>query len=487
MAVAKGDNGKMAGWGDGLARAWNRIRPRSIRARVTVGTIAGLAVVTGLGVFMAFLLLRETFVDQALDRAELEALNVAGDIMSERYPGYIPDDGYILGTQIVERDTHEVLASSQALSGQPPLTERQPDLADTLMEETVCGHEGGADPDSCLLVVGYSLTGTSYGDVMVLTAARPPLAVSSHALETVLVGMYVILLSVTGLVVWYGVGRALRPVEEISAEFDTISATELDRRLAVPRSQDEIAHLARTANSSLERMEEAVLRQRRFVSDASHELRNPIAGMRTKLELELSEPHPNIRDRERLLKSLLSDAERLENIVSDLLELARPDSDVAEEREPVDMCALVEEEFAGRRYRVPTHTRLRGEAWVTGSRVRLTRLLTNLVANAERHARSRVEVVVEHRGENVVITVHDDGAGIPESERERIFERFARLDESMERDPEGSGLGLAISREIAQAKGGTLVAGHSDLLGGAAFTLTMPAAQDATGSHHRTE
>ena len=487
MAGPKGDNGKMAGWGDGLARAWNRIRPRSIRARVTVGTIAGLAVITGLAVFMVFLLLRGTFMDQARDRAEVEALNVAGEIMSERYTDYIPDNGYILGTQVVERGTHEVLASSQSLSGQRPLTEQQPALADTLLEETVCGHEGGGGPDSCLLVVGYSLADTAYGDVMVLTAVRPPLAVSSHALETVLVGMYLALLSVTGFAVWYGVGRALRPVEEISAEFGAISASELDRWLAVPRSQDEIAQLARTANSSLERMEEAALRQRRFVSDASHELRNPIAGMRTKLELELSEPHPNIRDRERLLKSLLSDAERLENIVSDLLELARLDSDVAEEREPVDMCALVEEEFADRRYRVPTHTRIRGEAWVTGSRVRLARVLTNLVANAERHARSRVEVVVERKGEDVVITVHDDGAGIPESERERIFERFARLEESMERDPEGSGLGLAISREIAQAKGGTLVAGHSDLLGGAAFILTIPAAPGTTGSHRRRE
>ena len=172
---------------------------------------------------------------------------------------------------------------------------------------------------------------------------------AENVLEFVLLGASVVLLLGTGTIIWYGVGRALRPVEQISAEMDRLSVSDLHRRLPVPKSQDEIAHLARTANASLARLEEAVTRQRRFVSDASHELRNPIAGMRTKLEVELSDPEPDQRARERLLTGLLSDTERLENIVADLLELARLDTDLAATRERVDLAALAEQEFSSRR------------------------------------------------------------------------------------------------------------------------------------------
>lgn len=378
MANVLGDNGRMPGWSDRARKVWDHIRPRSIRARVTVGAVAALVLITGLSLSLTLFLIRRT-------------------------------------------------------------------------------------------------------------ADGSPENLAIRTLETRTVGMACVLLIVAGLVIWYGVGRALRPVRKISDQLATVTMNDLHRRIPVPGTGDEIARLARTANAGLERLEEAVIRQRRFVSDASHELRNPIAGIRAKLEVELSEPEPDPRDREQLLNGLLSDAERLENIVTDLLELARLDSDVAGEREPMDMCVLVAEEFSGRRYRVPVHIHSRGEAWVSGSRVRLVRLLTNLVANAERHARTRVDIAVDRDRDTVVITVHDDGSGIPESERERIFERFARLDESLERDPEGSGLGLAISREIAQAKGGTLVAGHSDLLGGAVFVLSLPTAtaRSVTGRRRR--
>jgi signal transduction histidine kinase len=175
-----------------------------------------------------------------------------------------------------------------------------------------------------------------------------------------------------------------------------------------------------------------------------------------------------------LLTSLLADTEHLDNIVADLLELARLDTGKEPVHERVDLTALVSAELAPRRTRADLRVHSSGPVWAHGNRLQLVRVLTNLIANAERHARSRVDVIVENEGDEAVVEVHDDGSGIPEADRERVFERFARLRESRERDPGGSGLGLPISREIARAHGGTLVAGHSELLGGAMFTLRIP-------------
>lgn len=424
---------------------------------------------------IAALLIRELTLSQLRERADESARHVVEHIMTERYDGPIPASEPILRLQVIDWESDEVLAASDALRGAPPLTEQDPEPGDFMLNEVSCGGAAGSSSGDCFQVVGYSVDGSVYGDdVMVLAATRMPPILAESVLEFVLLGTSVALLFGTGVIIWYGVGRALRPVERISAEMDRLSVSDLHRRLPVPKSDDEIAHLARTANSSLARLEEAVTRQRRFVSDASHELRNPIAGMRTKLEVELSDPEPDQRARERLLTGLLSDTERLENIVSDLLELARLDTDVAMKREKVDLSALAERECSGRRGAATVLVHTSGPVYAYVNRLRVVRVLTNLVANAERHARSRIDIIVQHHQGAAVVEVHDDGSGIPVKDRERVFERFSRLAESRERDPGGSGLGLPISREIVQAYGGTLTAGHSDLLGGALFVLRLP-------------
>ncbi|MBB6119590.1 sensor histidine kinase [Nocardiopsis algeriensis] len=451
------------------------MRPRSIRAKVTVWSIVMLMVIMGVALFLTSLLLRQIVASQLLTKADQAALQVAEDIAERTYEGPIPATEPILRIQILDRETGEVLAASQALTGRPALTGVETVGSDLRMDATFCTEADDQGMEDCYMLVGYPVYGSAYGDVVILAATTAPHLVVTSTLELVMFGVSLTLLTATAAVVWWGVGRTLSPVRRISAEMEHISATNLHRRLPVPNTDDEIAVLASTANASLERLEEAVTRQRRFISDASHELRNPIAGMITKIEVELAAPHPDPREREQTLQDLLSDTLRLENIVTDLLEVSRLESEVAKERRTVDMCALVAEELTDRHRRVVIRTHSCGEAWVKGSRVRLARVLTNLIANAERHARSRIDVTVDREGDNIVVEVHDDGSGVPESERERIFERFSRLKESRERDPEGSGLGLAISREIAEAKGGTLVAGQSSLLGGAVFTLTLPA------------
>ncbi|MBR8742897.1 cell wall metabolism sensor histidine kinase WalK [Nocardiopsis sp. MG754419] len=453
---------------------WRWLRPRSIRARVTVWAVAVLALIVVVVSVSSYALIRETVLNQLQDRASETARQVTEYIMTNRYEGAIPATEPIVRLQIIQQDTHEVLAASNALRGLPALTYEEPPRDDFRMDTIVCGEIAGIQPDDCLQVVGYAVSDSAYGDVIVLAATRTPQILAGYTLGLALSGMSLALLAVSATTIWYGVGRALRPVENISEEIDRISVSDLHRRVPVPPSDDEIAHLARTANAGLGRLEDAMVRQRRFVSDASHELRNPIAGMRTKLEVELSDPEPDQRARERLLTGLLSDTERLENIVSDLLELARLDTDVAMSRERLELGALVTEEFVDPRRHPQLRVHGSAPVHVEVNRLRLVRVLTNLIANAERHADSRIDVIIGHDDAHAVVEVHDDGAGIPVKDRERVFERFSRLSESKKRDPGGSGLGLPISREIVHAYGGTLVAGHSDMLGGALFTLRIP-------------
>lgn len=421
------------------------------------------------------ILIRDVAQRQTVDRADVVARQMVQDVSTQRYKGSIPVSEPIVRMQVVDRASDEVLASSDAVRGLPPLTDEEPEDGFRLSTTVCTGIAGGEDGD-CFVVVGYAVDDSAYGDVTVLTAAPTPGFLATHTLEIVLVGAAALLAAGTGLVIWYGVGRALRPVRHISSEMEHITASALHRRLPVPDSDDEIAELARTANESLERLETSVTRQRRFVSDASHELRSPITGMRTKLEVELSDPDPDARARERLLTGLLSDAERLENIVFDLLELARMETGAPAVRKRVDLTALVATEFSDHRRYPGLRTHTSEPVYVEVNRLRIVRVLTNLVTNAERHAKSRIDLYVGHEGDSAVVEVHDDGSGVPDKDRERVFGRFARLAESKERDPGGSGLGLPISREIVQVHGGTLTAGHSDLLGGALFTVRMPLA-----------
>ncbi|WP_309111845.1 ATP-binding protein [Saccharothrix sp.] len=255
-----------------------------------------------------------------------------------------------------------------------------------------------------------------------------------------------------GLVAWFAVGRALRPVAAIRREVAEISAHDPDRRVPVPAARDEIADLADTMNDMLARLAAGMARQRRFASDASHELRTPLASLRTQLEVLLA--HPDRIDWRRTNENAVLDLERMQAVVADLMLLTRVEG-LPPVREDVDLAAL-----AG----VPGPPVV-----VAGSPPQLQRLVRNLVDNAERHKASTVTVTVEARDGWAVLTVADDGPGVPEADRERVFERFVRLDEGRARDEGGAGLGLALVREIAQAHGGTAVVED-----GARFVVRLP-------------
>jgi len=275
-----------------------------------------------------------------------------------------------------------------------------------------------------------------------------------------------------GLVTWIVVGWALRPVRQMATDVDRFSSTQLSSRVSVPDNDDEIAHMARTVNGMLDRIEASVIRQRQFVSDASHELRSPIATIGA--EMEVAKAHPAATDWEWSSDVVLAEQRRLGALVDDLLLLSRFDEGATRDTVEVDLDDIVFTEI--RRSRPVSIEGRRVEAVrVEGDPQLLSRLVRNLLSNAQRHAVSEIRVSLERDADGVVFAVEDDGPGVAEEERDRVFERFARTEEGRSRDSGGAGLGLAIVREVAVAHGGT-VGVEDGSLGGARFVVTLPAA-----------
>ncbi|MBO3752482.1 HAMP domain-containing histidine kinase [Streptosporangiaceae bacterium NEAU-GS5] len=252
-----------------------------------------------------------------------------------------------------------------------------------------------------------------------------------------------LLLVLLALATWGVVGGTLRPIAALRRGAAAISGS--DRRLPVPASRDEVHALATTLNDMLARLEAADARQRALISDAAHELRSPLASIRLQLEVALN--HPEGQDWPETAEGVLEDTLRLTRLAEGLLALARLDEGRPIRREPVDLAELVAEHGA---------TGTPPGAVVLGDALDLRRVLTNLVDNAARHATSKVEVALRVDGDAAEVTVTDDGPGIPPADRERVFDRFTRLDDARSRDDGGAGLGLAIVRETVRAHGGTV-------------------------------
>lgn len=307
------------------------------------------------------------------------------------------------------------------------------------------------------LVVGASLADAdaATAEVSVLLAVAVPVAVLLMAGVT-----------------WVVVGRALRPVDRMRREVDSIAAA-LDARVAEPGSGDEVDRLAATMNRMLGRLERSQEVQRRFVADASHELRSPLATIRQ--HAELARAHPEVTDTDELAGVVLDEGARLEDLVTSLLLLTRVDERGVERDTAVDLDDVVLAEAARLRgLGVTVDAGSVGAARASGDPVLLGRVVRNLVDNAARHARSRVVLGLQRRGDVVELTVDDDGSGVPADQRERVFERFVRLDEGRARDAGGSGLGLAIVHDVVRAHGGSVTVSDAPG-GGARFAIRLAA------------
>ncbi|MFJ4854249.1 sensor histidine kinase [Streptomyces sp. NPDC088730] len=484
---------------------------RSVRARAALGATVVVALALVAAGLAALLVLRANLTDQAGLQAEVAARETAGQLALD-----VPYDRLDTGdeedhpVQVTDEDGRVVAVSKdlEAISGtgtdrvtpQPPPAapekpekpEKGDDDDDRDDDDDGAGAEPGRgevstdEPDfgnGTATVDGdradyrfASVEATDSAGLTLTVHAGAPLAAEQRAVASVraamLAALPVVLLVVAG-VTWLVTRRALRPVEDIRREMAAITASEdLSRRVPEPASGDEVARLARTTNETLTALESSVDRQRRFVADASHELRSPIASLRT--QLEVGAAHPELLD----VEGAVADTVRLQVLAADLLLLARLDAGERPGNARLELGALVREEVSQRtgdriEVAVVVSEPEPGGLEVTGSRGQLARVIGNLLDNAERHAVSSVAVEVRGVRGGVVVAVTDDGAGVPEAERTRIFERFVRLDDARARDDGGAGLGLAIARDVAIRHGGRLtVAGAGER--GARFELWLP-------------
>ncbi|WP_433473873.1 sensor histidine kinase [Spirillospora sp. CA-142024] len=467
----------------------------SVRARATVGATAVVAVALAAAGLVVVSLLRANLAGHADLRAEMTARQIAVKLATGTpYRRLDLDDTEERPVQIVDSAgrVRAVSEDLQAISGSgDPATMLVPRTAvllpgdDDLDEEVPRPgrvSEGVRHAAGRATVYGRTaqyrfaaVEATTPAGEAVTVYAGAALSTSRDAVAVVgramLAGLPPLLGVVAG-VTWLVTRRALRPVAAIRGELVEITASgDLARRVPVPRSWDEVAELAGTTNQTLAALERSVTRQRGFVADAAHELRTPIASLRT--QLEVAAAHPRLLD----VAELTHDVVRLQHLAADLLLLARLDAgDEPAPPEPVDMAELVRDELrrrpAGARD-LAIEADVADALRVRGSRVRLARVLSNLLDNAERHAAARVRVRLGPQGNAAVLRVSDDGAGVPPDDRERIFERFVRLDEARSRDDGGAGLGLAITHDLVRAHGGRITVGDAPE-GGALFEVRLP-------------
>ena len=467
---------------DARAR-WTRARERlgAIRVRTTAAAVLVVGVSLVIAAVAMVMFLERSLRSHVRMTARIHAEAIAHDLESGRSSGVIAvgenDEEFV---QVIEADGNIFLASAN-MSGREPITRLAPgevqDITSVPFEDNPLENEPGEDEEPFLAVVISS--SSPRGPLTVVVGRSLESVIEASSAVTGVLGIAVpLLLLVVGAVTWGVVGRALAPVDSMSAEVDAISSKELHRRVPDPGGRDEIARLAATMNRMLGRLEEAHHRQRRFVSDASHELRSPVASIRQHAEIALS--HPEGSTLRELADVVLEEDVRLQRIVEDLLLLTRIDEGTLELRSgPVDLDDLVFEEAA--RLRGATNLRIDvggvSAGRVSGDRDKLERLVRNLSDNAARHARSTISLSLRDGDGQVVMAVDDDGSGIAAAQRERIFDRFVRLEDARDRDSGGSGLGLAIVLEIAGFHGGTVRVLDS-ALGGARFEVRFPASSD---------
>jgi signal transduction histidine kinase len=366
-----------------------------------------------------------------------------------------------------------VVAATRDLQNQPAMAHFTPKSPRRVASAVVCNSVFTSG--RCHIVVAQQVFHN--GDWTIYSAAPTlPFAVYPGVMALLIAGTVVFTIAVA-----YGarhtVTRSLKPVDAIRAQLDHIQSTDLGRRVPVPMAKDEIYRLARSVNETLDRLEDVLEQQRRFCSDASHELRSPITAIRAQMEYALLAPQEV--DPAELCNAVLPSVERLQSIASDLLTLTRLDAGLPYERRPVDLAELVATELNGHRMSREIVQHLATGVTVSGDRMRLGQLIGNLVQNAQRHASSTITITVRRADDDprfpervAELEVLDDGAGVAADQRETVFQRFTRLDTARSRDAGGVGLGLPIARQIAESHGGTLTI--QDSARGARFVVRLP-------------
>jgi signal transduction histidine kinase len=459
---------------------------RSLRFRITaIATVVFAAVLIGVGLFAVRSQdsqlvetiddsLRETIreVELALDLAP----NQRGQSPQRRFPRLEEELSQKLAIAVSQRPLQlvsaegEVLAASAALRGAGPLV----DVDDGARGFRTVANPFGDEDDRYRIAV-FDVAGDG-DEVLIAAKSLQEIDEAGESLKGVLILGVPVLIAAMGGLIWMVTGRALAPVERIRSEVAEISASDLDRRVSVPTTSLELEALTTTMNEMLDRLDSSAKRQQRFVADASHELRSPLAGMRSQLEVNIA--HPADADWSEAGSEVLEETIRMQVLVDDLLALARSERRQANADRLVDLDDLVLSEAARLRRDTEIDIDLQqvSAAQTRGDSTEFERVVRNLAVNAARHAATTVSFRVEEFEDRVEVEVSDDGPGIPAEDADAIFERFSRLDEARDRDSGGSGLGLAIARELVERNGGSiaLVAVRP---AGARFLIELPTLQ----------
>lgn len=451
-----------------------------VRARTAMSATLVVAVALAVAAVALIVLQRRQLVQGLATVAREQGAQVAGQISEGGIRAV--DIGAVSATvgeralvQVVNVDG-TIVTASDSVHGEGPVSTATPGAGEVVVRSV----KGLPIGDGQSFVVVTTGVRTERGVARVVTAQSLETVQRSTSVVLGLIGLgYPVILLVVGGTSYWLAGRALAPVEAIRRRVGEVSAVDLDARVPVPASGDEIARLAQTMNTMLARLQASASSQRRFVADASHELRSPLATIRAAAEVATS--HPEALDWPAAAGTILAETDRLERLVGDLLILARADEHgLVMQMAEVDLDDIVTQEAArlrqGGRLHVVVDVR---SVRVRGDAQHLTRAVRNLTDNASRHAAAAIELHLRTKDGTAWVDVVDDGPGIPIEERERVFERFVRLDAGRERESGGTGLGLAIARQIARAHGGDLSVAPRYPGGHNTLRLTLPSPQSA--------
>jgi len=440
------------GW---LSRWWHGC---SLRTRLVVGSVLPLALALAVGTVVLVAIFAAGRLHEVDAQTAREADVLAQLVQTGQLPRPLPlPAGSGLLAQVVGRDG-VVLASTASAGQLLPLSAAPPPSGREVLRTDDAPAYG--DVPLRLRVRAERLSGAPV--LLVVAAPLGDVRRAVGALRLVLLLVLPVLVALATLLARALIGSALRPVEELrTAAVRLAAGGPVPELLPVGDRDDEVGRLARTLNSLLARMHDALTRERSFVADAAHELRSPLASLR--VQLDVASSHPSLVRTDELAADLRADVDRLQHLADDLLLLARLESRAVPVRERVDLAGLAPDSAPGS-----------PPVLVLGDRAALARLVGNLVDNAERVA-TQVRVSAHREQGLAVLDVDDDGPGIDPADRERVFDRWVRLDHARSRSDGGAGLGLALARAVAVAHGGDLQVKDSPL-GGARLRFTLPAA-----------
>jgi len=433
-----------------------RLRPRrwSLRARVTAIASLIIAVAVTGGIVLLFFLQVQTVHRTLNTQLQTYLTGLTQTYPSGNWPQPLPPSTLdpAIQAQIVD-DTGHVLGATRSLTGLTA-TYALPPGATTPVR--LRGADGAIPTDVRVIANRFTINGQPV-TIIVGTPTGILSQLNTQFVLGLLLGFPLIFLTAAAGV-WVLVGRTLRPVEQIRHAVTDISSADLSRRVPQPDTDDEISRLARTMNDMLARLQDSAQRQRQFVADASHELRSPLAALRTTLDVGLA--HPTRAPWPTIAARAAQQGERLEHLIHQLLLLAKADEHPLTDRHVVlDIHDLLDEVVDSTPTPTPTPTihlaaAPAEPALVYGNHDHLNRLFRNIIDNAQRYAQTTITIHTATHPDTITITITDDGPGIPTADHERVFERFVRLDTSRDRSNGTSGLGLAIARDITTAHHG---------------------------------